>query len=176
MPPGPALYSIGHSNHAWKDFIALLEMHSIEALADVRSVPYSRFYPHFRREKLKSELEACGIDYIFMGAELGGRPNNGIAASKSNRWALYRQMACQPAFKDGVDSLSQQARSARTAMMCSEGDPAECHRYLLITNVLKTEGERVSHILRDGSIKGTATIKTYDQLPKLYSEDRHLFR
>ena len=176
MPPGSALYSIGHSNPAWKDFIALLEMHSIAALADVRSVPYSRFYPHFRREKLKSELGACGIDYIFMGAELGGRPNNGIAASRSNRWALYREMAGQPAFKDGVDSLSQQARSSRTVMMCSEGDPAECHRYLLITNVLKTEGELVSHILRNGSIEETEKIKTYDQLQKLYSEKPRLFR
>lgn len=176
MAGQPVLYSIGHSNHAWRDFTALLEMHSIEALADVRSVPYSRFYPHFRREKLKSELAACGIDYIFMGAELGGRPTNGVAASRSNRWTLYREMAGQPAFKDGVDSLSQQARSARTAMMCSEGDPAECHRYLLITNVLENKGELVNHILRDGSIEDTEKIKTYDQLPKLYSEERHLFR
>ena len=175
VPPEPSLYSIGHSNLEWEDFAALLEKYSIEALADVRSAPYSKYSPHFTRAVMERELTTLDIRYIFMGGELGGRPNNGIAPSKSNRWRLYREMVEQPSFNDGVNSLLEQAGFSRTAMMCSEGDPSECHRYLLITNALADKGEPVSHILRDGSIEDTENIPTYGQLPQLYSWEPSLF-
>ena len=175
VPPEPTLYSIGHSNLEWKGFAALLDKYSIEVLADVRSAPYSRYSPHFNRAEMERQLATLSISYLFMGAELGGRPNNGVAPSKSNRWQLYREMVQHPAFNDGVNGLLEQASSSRTAMMCSEGHPSECHRYLLITNALAAKGEPVSHILRDGSIEYTEKIPTYDQLPKLYSWELSLF-
>jgi len=67
------VYTIGHSSHEWAQFAALLGASKITALADARSSPSSR-YPHFSRSALKARLNACGIAYLFLGVELGGRP------------------------------------------------------------------------------------------------------
>jgi len=56
VSPGPTntLWTIGHSNHPLEAFLALLERHRMEAVADVRSSPYfgyaSQFNPPFARE------------------------------------------------------------------------------------------------------------------------------
>ena len=67
------LFTIGHSNHPIAHFLALLQQHAIAALADVRSVPYSRRHPQFSRAPLAQSLAAAGIDYLFLGDELGAR-------------------------------------------------------------------------------------------------------
>jgi uncharacterized protein (DUF488 family) len=67
------LFTIGHSNHSIDAFIALLQQHGITAVADVRSHPYSRFLPHFNQSALKAALLNAGIQYVFLGKELGAR-------------------------------------------------------------------------------------------------------
>ena len=67
------IYTIGHSKHPIERFIALLQQHGIDALADVRSTPYSRFNPQFNKEKLQTALAAGGVRYVFLGEELGAR-------------------------------------------------------------------------------------------------------
>ncbi len=73
MPP--TIWTIGHSNHTLEHFLDLLRTHAIDVVADVRSTPFSRRHPHFNRERLKAALAGAdaGIDYIFLGAELGAR-------------------------------------------------------------------------------------------------------
>src|ERR1051325_1474694 len=68
------LYSIGHSNAEISAFLELLTRHGIELLVDTRSQPYSRYSPHFNRETLKAWLGEAEIAYLFMGEQLGGRP------------------------------------------------------------------------------------------------------
>lgn len=68
------LYTIGHSNHHPEAFAQLLKTYGIEALADVRSSPFSRHFPHFNAPELKKLLKAIGIRYVPMGSELGGGP------------------------------------------------------------------------------------------------------
>ena len=70
------IYTIGHSNHEWRDFLVLLHQYGIEMLVDVRSAPYSRYSPQFNRELLAPSLEAEGIGYAFAGEYLGGRPKD----------------------------------------------------------------------------------------------------
>ena len=71
---GQRLFSLGHSNHPLARVLELLRKHSIEVLADIRSVPRSRFSPHFNRPALQAALEEAGVRYEFLGQELGGRP------------------------------------------------------------------------------------------------------
>lgn len=66
--------TIGHGSRKIEDFITLLLQNQIETLIDVRTIPYSRFHTQFRQLNLKSSLEKAGINYIFLGNELGGRP------------------------------------------------------------------------------------------------------
>ena len=68
------VFTIGHSNHSLEHFIELLRAHEVDEVVDVRSAPYSRYAPHFNRDELEDALEKVGVDYLFMGDELGGRP------------------------------------------------------------------------------------------------------
>ena len=82
---GLTVFTIGHSTHTLDEFVALLRRHWVTAVADVRAAPYSRFNPQFRRGSLADGLGALGLEYVFLGRELGGvrptRPTIGTAAS-----------------------------------------------------------------------------------------------
>jgi hypothetical protein len=142
------IYTIGHSTHPYERFLALLRSADINAIADVRSFPYSRRFPHFSREVLKSELRLDGLSYVFLGNELGGRPKqphlfvNGIAD--------YERMALEATFKAGLARLFEGARKFRIALLCSEQDPIDCHRCLLVGRAIFESGGNVRHILSDG--------------------------
>jgi uncharacterized protein (DUF488 family) len=70
------IFTIGHSNHLIEAFIALLHRHGITAVGDVRSHPYSRYVPQYSREPLQAALTQAGIEYVFLGKELGARSEN----------------------------------------------------------------------------------------------------
>ena len=70
------IFTIGHSNHSLERFLKLLSQHDINAVADVRSAPYSRFCPQFNRDVLTATLRASGIGYSYLGRELGGRSDD----------------------------------------------------------------------------------------------------
>src|ERR1022692_3912904 len=67
------IYTIGHSNSTTEHLLELLGQQGVTAIADVRSQPYSRFNPQFNREALASALKNSGLDYVFLGQELGAR-------------------------------------------------------------------------------------------------------
>jgi uncharacterized protein (DUF488 family) len=146
------LWSIGHSNHEIGRFIALLRGHGIATLADVRTAPFSRYSPQFNRDALAQSLAAAGITYVFLGRELGGKPE---ASSLRGPSGLpdYDAIAATALYRAGLARLMAQGRAQRTAFMCSEGDPAHCHREKLVARSLRAEGWRVRHILADGTIQ-----------------------
>jgi uncharacterized protein (DUF488 family) len=149
MDQADTIYTIGHSNLSFADFVALLNNAGIEAIADVRSSPWSRFNPQFNRETLKANLKLAGIAYSHLGDELGGRPKEpqyyceGIAD--------YRRMRTAPAFEAGMQRLETGARRFRLAILCSEQNPIECHRCLLVGRALHQSGRPVAHLLHDGA-------------------------
>ena len=65
------LYTIGHSNRAWGEFVELLRGWEIEQLVDVRTVPRSRAVPWAWDKKMAVKLPEAGIGYVHLGA-LGG--------------------------------------------------------------------------------------------------------
>ena len=143
------LYSIGHSTHRIEAFIALLQQHAITALADVRSIPYSRFAAQYRREPLAASLNAAGIRYVFLGRELGARSDNLDCYDDTGR-VRYDRLAQTPLFRRGLDRLHTGMKAHRIALMCAEKDPADCHRALLVAQALHADGVAVSHIHADG--------------------------
>lgn len=153
----PEVLTVGHSTLSWEHFLALLRIANVTAIADVRTLPFSRHYPHFNREELHHELLSNGISYVFLGKELGGRPSenryyfNGIAD--------YEKMAQTSEFNKGLDRVVEGAKKHRIALMCSERKPLECHRCLLVGRALAERGVRVSHILGDGRIVSHSEIE-----------------
>jgi len=152
------LYTIGHSNHDEDHFCALLKQHGIEVLGDVRSQPFSRYTPHFNSEPLQSALAQHGIRYVFLGDELGGRPASEDLYDPEGH-VLYHRVAETPAFVHGLHRLQSGMEKYRVAIMCSEEDPAVCHRFLLVTRVLRDSGVDVQHIRGDGLLASEDEIR-----------------
>ena len=165
----PTLYSIGHSNHSEEKFLELLRQHAIEVLVDVRSQPFSRYSPQFNDSNLKRALEAAGIRYVFLGDQLGGRPE-GEEFLDDQGHALYHRMAESPVFLAGIERLQRDAGEHRLAIMCSEEDPAVCHRHLLVTRVLSGRGVNVLHIRADGRLETEEQIAPQEKQGVLFAE------
>ena len=106
LQQGNVLYTIGHSNHDEQEFVELLQTHGIDVLADVRSQPYSRYATHFSAESMRHVAEEAGIKYLFMGKELGGRPN-GAEFYDQDGYVLYRRVAASLPFHEGLQRLQQ---------------------------------------------------------------------
>jgi uncharacterized protein (DUF488 family) len=148
------LYTIGHSTHSTEKFVELLTQHSITAVCDVRSHPYSKFNPQFNRESLQKELKEYAITYVFLGEELGARssdPNCYI-----NGRVQYHALAQSDLFQQGLTRLRKGMETYRIALMCAEKDPITCHRTILICRQLRADNIDIKHILEDGSIENNA--------------------
>lgn len=150
MSDALTVFTIGHSTHSWERFVALLRSAKVTAVADVRTSPYSRLYPHFNRDDLREELRLDGISYVFLGKQLGGRPNERKFYCEGV--ADYEKMAQATEFGKGLDRVIEGAKKYRVALMCSERDPLDCHRCLLVGRALAQRGVRVNHILDNGNV------------------------
>lgn len=151
------VYTIGHSTHAIERFIELLKMHSITAIADVRSTPYSRVNPQYNRETLRDSLKAIGIVYVFLGEELGARSNDPDCYSDGK--VQYDRLASTKLFKQGIDRVRKGANEYRVALMCAEKDPNHCHRNILVARSLVEQGIEVRHILANGKAESQDQIE-----------------
>ena len=145
------VHTIGHSTHDIDRFIALLWMHQINAVGDVRSQPYSRYQPHFNQDVLKRELKNSGISYVFLGEELGARSDDPKCYIGDQ--VSYAKLAQTPVFQGGLDRIASGIKSHNLALMCAEKEPLECHRTILIARYLEQRGLTVAHILADGTIE-----------------------
>jgi uncharacterized protein (DUF488 family) len=148
------LFSIGHSNIPADRFVALLHAAGVNAVADVRSTPYSRFFPWFSRKPLEQRLATEGIVYLPHGESLGGRPLN--QSLYRDGVADYEAMARSAEFQDGLGRLQTDARKHRVCLMCAEREPLDCHRCLLVARALSERGLTVGHILHDGAVESHA--------------------
>ena len=128
------IYSIGHSTHPIDEFISLLRIYKIEAIADVRRFPTSKNYPQFERQKLQSELEKIKIDYFWLGEFLGGYRKGG--------YQLYMQ---SETFLEGIKQLIALAEKQTTAFMCAEKLFFRCHRRFIADHLLQLNW-KVIHI------------------------------
>jgi len=151
------VFTIGHSSKSFETFLSCLQDVGVTAIADVRSSAFSARYPHFSQQNLRSQLKSNMIKYVSLGKELGGRPKNGLLYR--NGVANYEQMALEPDFRQGLERVIEGAKAHRIVLMCSEHDPLECHRCLLVGRALAKRDVKVRHILNDVSIISQSDIE-----------------
>ncbi len=144
------VWTIGHSRHEFQQFLELMEKFNIESVVDVRTFPSSKMAPHFNDVLLKRTLKDSGMNYVFMGKELGGRPDGEHMYDEKGH-VLYNKLADSELFLQGMARLLSGIERYRVAIMCSEGKPEGCHRHLLIARVLSNQGINVTNILPDGT-------------------------
>ena len=146
------IFTVGHSNGSLEDFIALLKDHEIEVLIDTRSQPYSRYSPQFNHSILSHVLDEKGIRYCYLGDRLGGRPPGKEFYGRKQE-VLYKRIAEHPFYQEGIDELIDEAFRHTVCILCSEEDPTNCHRRLLIGTTLLATGFSVKHIRRNGVVE-----------------------
>jgi uncharacterized protein (DUF488 family) len=151
LPAAFDLLTIGHSNLPAERFMALVQDAGVTAIADVRSVPFSRRFPWFSGPKLAAQLQGAEIAYLPFGDALGGRPRD--PALYCDGVADYEKMAAATQFRAGLDRLGEAIGRFRLCVMCAEREPLDCHRCLLVGRALAERGLGLGHILVDGTIE-----------------------
>jgi uncharacterized protein (DUF488 family) len=171
------IWTLGHSNHTLQRLTELLAVEGLEVVVDVRSYPYSRIAPQFNREQLEVALREAGRHYLFLGDELGGRPAREEHYDEQGH-ACYDRMAQQPAFQEAIQRLLRGCREHRVALLCSEGQPQDCHRRLLVGRVLAEHGVQLRHILPSGAVhqEDVVSLDSADGQESLFGEETAAWR
>jgi len=146
------ILTIGHSNHDIGAFLAILKKHGIDVLVDIRSDPYSRYATQFNKAEFQHAVTQAGIQYLYSGAQLGGKPRDVSLYTASGK-PDYDKLASTDEFQAQLRRLVEIAATKRLVIMCSEADPMSCHRERIIAPVLRSWGVEVRHILPDGTLE-----------------------
>lgn len=151
------IHTIGHSNLSMDRLIELLRSGAIETVIDIRTRPFSSYVPHFNRSNLEQTLKKEGIEYVFMGNTLGGYPRDPDCyihdTGRKKKTPDYTVMSTKDWFKQGLKAVIEIGQHKKVVLMCSEEDPARCHRHHLISKSLAGEGVEVIHIRANGNLE-----------------------
>ncbi len=150
--------TVGHSTRTLNELLDLLGEHDIQVLVDVRRWPSSRRNPQFDREKLEESLGGKGIEYVWLGEELGGYRREGLGAESPNKawdsegFRNYADYTLTQEFEKGIEQLLGWAEKKRVAYMCAEKFYWRCHRRI-ISDYLKALGHQITHIIEKGKTR-----------------------
>lgn len=161
------VYTIGYGARTIDAFLDLLAGHEIGYLIDIRSAPYSRFKPEFGREALERELRRRGIRYVYLGQQLGGRPDDPDCyvedggEGEGARKVDYEKVKQKDFYRQGLERVkSAFDQQLKVVLMCSEGKPENCHRSKLIGASLEAMGIPVAHIDENDELQTQAAVIT----------------
>jgi uncharacterized protein (DUF488 family) len=141
--------TVGHSNRPIDEFLDMLRAHNVQLLADIRTVPRSRYNPQFNRETLPASLASVGIEYRHLPG-LGGlrhpRKDSTNTGWRNDSFRGYADYMQTPEFEQALDELLALATGRQVAIMCAESVPWRCHRSM-VADALTARGIPVSHIM-----------------------------
>ena len=133
------VYTLGTDRRSEEDFIEILLAYDISSVIDVRSYPKSKLLI-FNKEYLQNLLQREGIEYHFLGRELGGFRKGG-----------YVSYIITDDFSKGIDMLESIAAINTSVIICAERFPWKCHRRW-IARELHKRGWDVQHIIDKGKV------------------------
>lgn len=145
------VFTIGASTMPIERLIEVLGEHAVTAVADVRSIPASRFTPQFNQKPLRDSLRASGVRYVFLGDELGARSLRDECYVDDV--VQYDRLAQTPEFEAGIERVLDGASRERIALLCTEQDPLDCHRAILVSRVLAERDTEIHHIHASGRLE-----------------------
>lgn len=164
------LYTIGHSQHTIDYFVGLLRKHDINYLLDVRSTPYSKYAEQFNKEQLERELQSAGLKYAFMGAYFGARPEDKKLYCDEG-YLDFERVRKSSQFLKGFDNVIKGLEQGNNiVLMCTEKDPFDCHRAIMVSRAFDLANIEVNHILEDGKQQSQKELN--ERLLNKYYPDR----
>lgn len=165
------LYTIGHSQHNIEYFIYMLQKYGINYVLDVRSTPHSQFAENYNLENIKIALKKAGVEYSFMGSYFGARSEDINLYSKDG-YLDFEKTRKSVKFQNGVNNVLKGIQEGnRITLMCTEKDPIECHRAIMVARTFHEKKINVQHILPDGSLQSHDVLN--NRLLELYFPNRY---
>jgi uncharacterized protein (DUF488 family) len=149
------VFTIGHSNHLFREFLELIQKNNVNMVVDVRTSPYSKYSPHFNKKPLMKSLIESGINYVYLGNKIGGKPKDRKFYYEDK--LQYHLLEKDEKYKEGLQELVDLIPHNTIVLMCSEENPYHCHRHHLISQSLLKNGYGVTHILRNGTLEKVAS-------------------
>ncbi|MDJ0959975.1 MAG: DUF488 domain-containing protein [Acidimicrobiia bacterium] len=143
------IYTIGHGDQSFGELEQRIAPHRIQAIVDVRSIPYSRHAPEFTKAELEAIAAEAGLGYRWLGDHLGGRPTD--PELLTDGVPDMDKVVASSHFRAGIEELLGVAQTSRVVVLCSELDPRHCHRTTWIAQKLEDAGAHVWHIDADGA-------------------------
>lgn len=152
------LYTIGHSIHSSNFFLELIKNYNINCLVDVRSNPYSRYTPQYNMNELKRFLISNQIYYIFMGEEFGARRKD--KSLFTNGYLDFEKVIKDSLFQKGIERINNGLeKNFKIVFMCTEKDPIDCHRSILVARAFQDINYKVLNIREDGNYETQSQIE-----------------
>ena len=165
------LYTIGHSQHDINYFISMLKRYNVNYVLDVRSIPYSKYAEQYNRENFEKSIQDEGLKYFFMGKFFGARPNEKELYCDEG-YLDFERVRKSNRFIKGFDNVMLGLeRGNNIALMCSEKDPIDCHRAIMVARAFDLAGTEVSHIMEDGNLQKQNTLN--ERLLNKYFPERN---
>lgn len=152
------IYNIGYAGRELEDFALQLKELNISYLIDIRSLPYSGYFPQYNREDFAEYLSHKNIKYVYMGDLLGPRSKD-ETHYKDNGQIDFRILSQSDKFREGIERL-RKAEQYNVCLMCAEKAPEVCHRLLLVSRYAKQNGLDVNSIMFDGTIETLSETQT----------------
>jgi uncharacterized protein (DUF488 family) len=145
------IYTIGYASFSISEFIGTLRKYKITVLVDVRSAPYSRYKPEFKKDNLNKVLAESNILYIFLGNQVGAKVEDpGCFVNGKLQYGLLKE---SDNFRTGIARILNGIKDYRIALMFAEKDPVNCHRMFLVCRALRSYSVEIFHILEGGSLE-----------------------
>jgi len=156
------IYTVGHSDLTFMRFLSLIQANNINHIIDIRSIPYSRNAPWSNKSRLSEILRPFRIHYTYLGHKLGGKKPSIKDRQKQ------QGISSQENYDDGIQLLLHLSMRDNLALLCAEGDPANCHRQHIVAQTLLSSGMNVLHILKDGNLKEAWKEQAKPEQPQLF--------
>lgn len=164
------LFTIGHSQYDVNYFISLLNQYHIDYVLDVRSTPYSKYAEQYNKENISISLISANIKYIFMGKYFGARPQD-KNLYHSEGYLDFEKVRESKEFHKGMENVKLGlSQGHNIVLMCTEKEPIDCHRAILVARAFEIHGVYVKHILSNGEILTQQQLN--EQLLQKYFPDR----
>lgn len=164
------LYTIGHSIHPAPFFLNILLKHQINCIVDVRSIPYSKHVPQYNSSPLKRFLKKNNIYYVFMGKEFGARQTDKLLQNPTG-YVDFEKVIAGNEFKNGIYRVKNGLNKGLTiAFMCTEKDPIDCHRTIMVARAFNELNYQILNIREDGTLENQDQIN--ERLLNIYFPQR----
>jgi len=169
------IFTIGHSNHEWSDFISILKDNHADVVVDVRHYPGSRACPQFNKERMIMELNKENLSYTHI-EKLGGRRkqsdtkrsryDDNNSGWKNEGFRAYADYMATTSFTEGIrEILSVMTNYNNLSIMCSEAVPWRCHRRMKADYLTLVEGISVFDIISSKQQPEPHQITSFAHLP-----------